>query len=113
MTPSIIRRFARYHGVDVVLPDEPGFNLNVYSQLGTAIYKPSPNNWAERCTAHDKIIEQLTRIEDAEHALSRASLVYFGRTAREQNEADAIADELFAKAGIDPDKWREVKDEEA
>jgi hypothetical protein len=60
-----------------------------------------------------KIVQSLTRIEDAEHALSRASLVYFGRTAREQNEADAIADELFAKAGIDPHKWREVKDEEA
>jgi hypothetical protein len=58
----------------------------------------------------DAIVQFLTRIEDAEMlAWSMAQ----DKPRVVQNALDIERCALLLRAGIDPDKWREVKDEEA
>jgi hypothetical protein len=112
MTPSIIRRFARYYGVRVILPGGPHYELNVYDQLSQAINGRLP--WGESHDARDKIVQSLTRIEDAEMLLLAGDGSWsndYGEGFRASSTSAGIG--LLRKAGIDPDKWREVKDEEA
>jgi hypothetical protein len=80
--------------------------------LARHVHSPAPNNWSAFRDACDKIVQSITRVEDAEHCLHRSAVPSFNRTDAEREEAAIIATELFAIAAIDPDKWREVKDEE-
>jgi hypothetical protein len=110
MTPSIIRRFARYYGVRVILPGGPHYELNVYDQLSQAINGRLP--WGESHDARDKIVQSLTRIEDAELIMKAANPMPTTAWGQGFVTANQSAHEGFLRlAGIDPDKWREVKDE--
>lgn len=102
MTPSIIRRFARYHGRHYAITHPSISADEAIADLANCLR-----------TTERNIIQSLTRIEDAEHCWRRSAMRYFNRTDAEREEAAIVAAELFAKADIDPAKWHEVKDEEA
>lgn len=120
MTPSIIRRFARYHGIKLIKPGEPMY-CHEPAQLAEAIY--GRLEWGESVRARDKIVQSLTRIEDAEMLMGRVTeasktLAYPGMddnivasTVRDFYVFDV--DRLLVLAGVNPAKWREVRDEEA
>lgn len=115
MTPSIIRRFARYHGIDLGARD--GTHANGY--LG-AMLRSDGEPLDE---ARDRIIQSLTRIEDAEMLMGRVTeasktLAYPGmdNNVVASTVCDFYAfdvDRLLVLAGVNPAKWREVRDEEA
>lgn len=117
MTPSLIRRFAKYHRIGIAWPDElllshgPG-------ALADSIYKRDLSPMlARRCSVcdqpegndyvvcRDNIVQALTLIEAAERAFAIA----------DDKDPESIALFNYAigmleQAGIDPDKWREVKE---
>lgn len=111
MTPSIIRRFARYHGIKLIEPGEPMY-CHEPAQLAEAIY--GRLEWGEFSRARDKIVQSLTRIEDAEMLIECGEGSWsnpYGQGYRNAHAEAGIG--LLIKTGIDPAKWREVKDEEA
>jgi hypothetical protein len=108
MTPSIIRRFARYHGIKLIKPGDPMY-CHEPAQLAEAIY--GRLEWGESARARDKIIQSLTRIEDAEFAVQEA--LGWDESGIRHLALMSFAEDLLKLAGTDPAKWREVKDEEA
>jgi hypothetical protein len=110
MTPSIIRRFARYHGIKLIKPGDPMY-CHEPAQLAEAIY--GRLEWGESARARDKIIQSLTRIEDAE-MLDATIAAEYQDTWYQRRERAALSRAyvaLLKLAGVDPAKWREVKDE--
>jgi hypothetical protein len=114
MTPSIIRRFARYHGINIEIDgDSTEWGME---EIAIALYGnlATPNVL--------RVVQSLTRIEDAEMLLGRVTeasktLAYHGMddnivasTVRDFYAFDV--DRLLVLAGVNPAKWREVKDEE-
>lgn len=102
MTPSIIRRFAKYHGIDVtavaMAPTAPWGGI---ANLASAIYGSCHTEHVA------KVIQTITRIEDAEMlAWSMAQ----DKPRVVQNALDLERCALLLRAGIDPEKWREEKE---
>jgi hypothetical protein len=113
MTPSIIRRFARYHGLILERTDDASVVTEAYgiAPLARHVHSPAPNNWGAFRDACDKIIQSLTRIEDAEFAVQEA--LGWDESGIRHLALMSFAEDLLKLAGTDPAKWREVKDEEA
>ena len=104
MTPSIIRRFARYHGVCSAGHDSRKTTLELVSEVQAAIGYESGE------AGRLMLVQSLTRIEDAEIAASFADSNDRGYALSQKVGAARIARKLFALAGIDETKWREVKE---
>lgn len=108
MNESIIRRFAKYHGRHYAIT-HPG--------IGT---DEAIADLAEHLrTTERNVIQSITRIEDAEMLIGDADGLEMeigpaGRfTTLDEHGSrvlSAAANRLFAKGGIDPAKWREVKE---
>lgn len=114
MTPSIIRRFARYHGLILERTDDASVVTEAYgiAPLARHVHAPTPNNWSAFRDACDKIIQSLTRIEAAEMLIECGEGSWSNPYGQGFRNAHTEAGRgLLRKAGIDPDKWREVKDE--
>lgn len=103
MTPSIIRRFAKYHGLALECDA-----ASVEWALEELARHSHGSLDAENV---NKIVRSLTRIEDAEAILD-------SEAARHSNEWGAgyraaiadIGNALIRRAGIDPKLWAEVKE---
>ena len=99
MTPSIIRRFARYHGVELVVHEDA-----VHWAL-EEIAKALHGSVAPHCVL--KVAQSITRIEDAEMlAWSMAQ----EKPRAVQNALDLERHALLLRAGIDPELWVKVKE---
>ena len=99
MTPSIIRRFAKYHGIDAGTIDD---DSTAWALEGLAIGLhgcPTPDNLC-------KVVRTLTRIEDAEMLGWSAS-----NKTRSSDASDVLMlerDCLLLRAGVEPTRWLEV-----
>lgn len=107
MNESIIRRFARYHGVDI--GDQVPFAW--INTIAAQVSKLRSD--IER---RDAIVQSIAHIEDAEMLLARVEsfsvpLLATSQEAKELREFYAFdAARLFAMAGIDPELWARVKE---
>lgn len=106
MTPSIIRRFARYHQINRT------FGVNIDEDiLWLAKWMWDTGDIEER---KRRIVQSLTRIEDAETLIAEVGAVTSVSDGpaflRVRARLDILANELLVQAGIDdPRRWREVK----
>ena len=106
MNESIIRRFARYHGITASL------GSNIESDiLRLARWMWDSGDIGER---QRRIVQYLTRIEDAEMLIAEVDAVTSVSDGpaflRVRARLDILANELLVQAGIDdPRRWREVK----
>ena len=112
MTPSIIKRFARYHHLDAMF-DAPIDDSAATIERLCVLHFGSCDALDVMC-----LVQALTRIDDAETLIAEVGAVtsvsdgpaFFRVRAR----LDILANELLVQADIDdPQRWREVKDEEA
>lgn len=95
MTPSIIRRFARYHGINIghVSVDQIGY-------IARKLHHP-PSGKVGKDQARDAVVQALTRIEDAE-------MFQAARKTADAAGGYALTERMFALAGIDPERWEKV-----
>jgi hypothetical protein len=106
MTPSITRRFARYHGI--AIGDRSSRSSVRFIAARLRIPKEPIDD------ARARVVQSLTRIEDAEMLIECGEGSWsnaYGQGYRNAHTEAGLG--LLVKEGIDPDKWREVKDEEA
>lgn len=105
MTSSIIRRFAKYHNVPI--PD--GWPLTIeHIRWAMESLDEKQRHPGAIEAARDRLIQTLTRIEDAEAAIYLAKAWAIG--ASQYNALHILANNLFESVYIDPAKWREVKE---
>jgi len=108
MTRLIIRRFARYHHLDAFFDVPTDDSAEAVERLCALHYGASD------AIDMTRIVQALTRIEDAELIMKAANAMpttAWGQGFVAANES--AYDGFLRLAGIDPAKWREVKDEEA
>ena len=110
MNESIIRRFARYLGLVLLMPDEDVATGHGALVIASMFYgSEAPENII-------KVAQRIARIEDAEMLLARVEsfsvpLLATNQEAKALREVYAFdAARLLVMAGIDPAKWREVKE---
>lgn len=96
MTPSVVRRFAKYHHVEKYVgasPEEaPG---DAVSLLAHRLNRP-----------RSAIVEALVRIEDAEIAEDEAQR--WDPQGERRLVLLQLADVLYHRAHVDPVEWRKV-----
>lgn len=105
----MIRRFARYHHLDAM------FDATIDDSAAT-IERLCVLHFGS-CDSLDvmRLVQTLTRIESAE-MLDAQMAAEYQDTWYQRRERAALGRSyamLLRSAGIDPAKWREVKDEEA
>lgn len=109
MSESIIRRFAKYHGVNLCLR----VPFTWVSSLAYALQVRGTIESDQE--TRDRVVAALTRIEDAEMLIAEAGAVTSVSDGpafpRVRARLDILANELLVQAGIkDPQRWREVKE---
>ena len=124
MTPAIIRRFAMYHGIDLTgLIDVPGrWEIRRTVIIDRFRHHVMPATCADAAVEdywRERVVEALTRIEDAELLQERVAEMARYQDAGPTAEFVRIASKieqfyrfdvarLFAMAAIDPDRWAKV-----
>lgn len=103
MEAVLLKRYAKYHGVD--LGERDGAHAIGY--LGAMLRREGE----PLDEARDRVVRELTRIEDAETLLNwQVTSLSHGTAFVDVRKAhEKAACYLFTWACIEPKKWREVK----
>ena len=113
MTPSIVRRFAKYHGIDLTEWNEIRGRWDAKRSVAIEMFRrhlePEYHHAVDVTAGLERVAAALTRIEDAEYLLSCGKGAFSSEWGRGCREAySEVGVQLLAKANVDIDRWLKV-----